>query len=278
MPDTTPTKADWLSILDYGTFEVADDGRLIPIRGYVVVSGEHVVLVDTGFPDAYFDDADAAGRRDGLDTFGRLVSIGPENRPSAQLALLGLAPEDVTEVVLTHGDVDHVGGMHGFPGATIVMSRAEREAGPPRYHGDVRPLDWPPAARYRLVAGDEELAPGLTLLATPGHSPGHLSLVVDLRETGSVVLACDAISREAELASGVNGGASDVRCRAPQRRTASRAGPKPRCAPRLRPRSCAVARASPCARRLSLTVDMSPARCQSCSSPPQHREWRDVSW
>ena len=121
--------------------------------------------------------------------------------------------------MLTHGDVDHVGGMHGFPGATIVMSRAEREAGPPRYHGDERPLEWPPDARYRLVAGDEELAPGLTLLATPGHSPGHLSLVVGLRETGSIVLACDAISREAELASGINGGASDARA---ARRSAER--------------------------------------------------------
>ena len=90
------------------------------------------------------------------------------------------------------------------------MSRAEREAGPPRYFGDVRPLEWPAAARYRLVDGDEELAPGVGLLSTPGHSPGHLSLSCGLRETGDVVLACDAISREAELASGINGGASDA--------------------------------------------------------------------
>jgi N-acyl homoserine lactone hydrolase len=203
------TFADWLALLDYGTFEVVDDGRQIPIQGYVVVSGEHVVLVDTGFPDAYYSDPDATGRRDGLDGFGRLVSIGPHNRPEAQLALLGLAATDVTHVVITHGDIDHVGGMHDFPDAAIVISRREREAGPPRYHGDAQPPDWP--ADARLVDGDQELVPGLTLLPTPGHSPGHVSLLVRLRETGAVVLACDAISRPAELQHRFNGGAWDER-------------------------------------------------------------------
>lgn len=201
--------ADWLAGLDYGTFEVAEDRRRIPLCGYVIVSGEDVVLVDTGFPSAYVDDAEAAARRDGLDEFGRIVSLTAENRPAAQLALVGLAPHDVTQLVVTHGDIDHIGGLEDFPDATIVVSRSEIEAGPPRYFGDVRPVGWPPSARYRLVDGDEELVAGVTLLATPGHSPGHLSLLVRLPETGAVLLAGDAISREAELASGVNGGAWD---------------------------------------------------------------------
>jgi N-acyl homoserine lactone hydrolase len=209
MRDAADSTADWLAILDYGTFEVAEDGRRIPILGYVIRSGEQVVLVDTGFPPAYLEVPDAAGRRDGLDAFGRLVSISEANRPEVQLELLALAPGDVTELVLTHGDVDHVGGAGAFPDATVVMSRAERETGPPRYFEDVRPLDWPDA-RSRLVDGDEELAPGLTLLATPGHSPGHLSLRVRLCETGTVLLAGDAISREHEVQTGVNGGAADV--------------------------------------------------------------------
>jgi N-acyl homoserine lactone hydrolase len=201
--------ADWLAILDYGTFEVAEDGRRIPIRGYVVGAGEHLVLVDTGFPPADYDNPEGAGRRDGLEGFGRLVALDPQNRPEAQLALLGVSPDAVTELVLTHGDIDHVGGADAFPRATVVMSRSERAAGPPRYFGSARPLAWPEAA-YRLVDGDAELVPGVELLATPGHSPGHLSLLVRLRETGAVVLACDAISREHELETSLNGGATDM--------------------------------------------------------------------
>jgi N-acyl homoserine lactone hydrolase len=99
--------------------------------------------------------------------------------------------------------------MRHFPEARLVMSRVERQAGPPRYYGDLRPLEWPKDTRARLVDGDEEIAPGVTLLTTPGHSPGHLSLLVELADSGAVILACDAISRERELATGVNEGASD---------------------------------------------------------------------
>ena len=70
-------------------------------------------------------------------------------------------------------------------------------------------MGWPVDAEYVLVERDLELVPGLTLLATPGHSPGHLSLLVRLRESGPVLLAGDAISRPEELETGVNGGASD---------------------------------------------------------------------
>lgn len=201
--------ADWLAGLDYGTFEVAEDGRRIPICGWVVVSGDDVVLVDTGFPTAYVEDAEAAGRHDRLDEFGHVVSFTAENVPAAQLGRVGLRPADVTHLVITHGDIDHVGGLDDFPDATLVVSRAEVEAGPPRYYGDLRPVSWPTDSRYRLVDDDQEIVPGVTLLSTPGHSPGHLSLLVRLPETGAVLLAGDAISREAELESGVNGGAWD---------------------------------------------------------------------
>ena len=197
-----------LGILDYGTFEVAEDGRRIPILGYVIVARRACGAGRHRLSTRYADDPAAAASRDGLDAFGRVVSLTAENLAPAQLGSMGLAPTDVTDLVITHGDIDHVGGLHDFPQATVVMSRAEHQAGPPRYHGDRRPLAWPDQPT-RLVVGDEELLPGLTLLATPGHSPGHLSALVRLPRTGAVLLAGDAISRPAELETGVNGGASE---------------------------------------------------------------------
>ena len=198
-----------LTVLDFGSFRVHVDERVIPIPGYLVRTRDsRVVLVDTGFSTRYVIDPQAAAAEDGLDAFGVVERIGPENTPEGQLALVGLRPSDVTDLVLTHSDVDHVGALSGFAGVPIYVGRAERALERPRYFGDARPLPWPDA-HYVLVDGDVEILPGLVALSTPGHSPGHLSLLVRLDQTGPVLLAGDAISRPAELESGHNGGAWD---------------------------------------------------------------------
>ena len=205
--DTAMDRRLELFALDYGRFEVAEGNRVVPLTGYAIVSGDRVVLVDTGLPARYLADPLGVGREEGLDAFGHVVSMTRDNLPAAQLALAGFEPDDVTDLVVTHGDIDHVGDLAGFPAATIIVGRAELELGPPRYFGALRPVAWPAARRYHLVDGDEQLFPGLVLLLTPGHSPGHLSLLVRLPGTGPLLLAGDAISRPAELETGHNGGA-----------------------------------------------------------------------
>ena len=198
-----------LTLFDYGSFRVHEDGRTIPIPGYLVRSrAGRVVLVDTGFPPRYVADPGQAASEDGLDAFGALTRIGLDNTPRGQLELVGLRPVDVTDLVLTHSDVDHVGSVAEFAGVPIYVGRAERELERPRYFGEIRPVAWPDA-RYVIVDRETDILQGLTLISTPGHSPGHLSLLVRLDRTGPVLLAGDAISRKAELASGHNGGAWD---------------------------------------------------------------------
>jgi len=106
---------------------------------------------------------------------------------------------DIHTLVMTHSDIDHLGGIHNFPRAPIVIGLAERAQPTPRYFGYRSPIDWPQDVEYQLVDEDTLLGPGVTLLTTPGHSPGHLSLPVQLAETGAVLITGDAIARPAEF-------------------------------------------------------------------------------
>jgi len=56
-----------------------------------------------------------------------------------------------------------------------------------------------PALHYRLLDGDTELLPGLNLIETSGHAPGHQSVLVRLPRTGPVLLAIDAVSRASQF-------------------------------------------------------------------------------
>jgi N-acyl homoserine lactone hydrolase len=194
-----------LFVLDFGLFRVHANGRVIGIPGYLVETASGArILVDTGFPPEYAGDAAAASARDGLGAFGEILRLTPENLPQGQLARLGLTPAAIDFTILTHGDIDHVGNLAAFAHAPIVAGRAERAEPRPRYFGAARPLAWP-KADYRLIDADTPLCDGLTVLHTPGHSPGHLSLFVELPETGPVILAADAISRPSEPAEGMAG-------------------------------------------------------------------------
>jgi len=115
-----------------------------------------------------------------------------------RLAEVKLAPEDIDILVLTHNHFDHAGNVADFANSEILMHRADHSigiergrkalpGGIPERNDDGRLL------RYTLIDTDSELVPGFTLLHTPGHSPGHLSVELSLPDTGPVILAIDAI-------------------------------------------------------------------------------------
>lgn len=205
---TTVTR---LFVLDFGLFQVHANGRVIGIPGFLIQlqTGENI-LVDTGFPAWYADDPAQAALADGLDSFGRVLALTHDQLPAAQLRKAGLTPAAITHLVMTHTDIDHVGGIDTFPQATIIIGATERALTQPRYFGNRSPIPWPAGVTYELIDADNERWPGVTLLTTPGHSPGHLSLLVRLPQIGPVLLTGDAISRHAELQEGFAGAWSET--------------------------------------------------------------------
>jgi len=119
----------------------------------------------------------------------------------ARLASLGVRPYEVTIVVNSHLHFDHASNNGAFPNATFIVQgdHLAFAKGKPNFPG----VYWDiPELTYMPVAGRVRVASGLEVVPTPGHAPGHQSLVVDLPETGRVVLCGDAAFTRANLERG----------------------------------------------------------------------------
>ncbi|MDG4789815.1 MBL fold metallo-hydrolase [Micromonospora sp. WMMD1102] len=176
----TATAAHWRLADERDPGAVTADGRWrLPFRCFALRFDDgpdagRVVLVDAGVGPA---DAPA---RSWAPVPGRLP---------AELAAAGIAPEQVDTVVLTHLHTDHVGwavtgegGTPYFRNARYLLQRAEvaafRRHDPAGVAGYL--LD-PLTAAGQLDAldGDLRLTPGVRIVATPGHTPGHQSVLVE---------------------------------------------------------------------------------------------------
>jgi N-acyl homoserine lactone hydrolase len=152
----------------------------IPIVCYLVQTGDGKnILIDSGLPEHIPEEG--SDFENGQDVI-------------AQLALIGLTPGDIDTVISTHYDLDHAGRHAAFTNAQYVVQRVHHEnaASNPRFAA-TRPEWEQPVERIRLVDGDTELLPGLELLETSGHVPGHQSVLVRLPKTGTVLLPIDAV-------------------------------------------------------------------------------------
>ena len=165
---------------------LTDDGRLeMALGGFLVRSGDRVVLIDTGFGDmqrGYFDG-------------GRLLG---------SLAAAGAHPEDVTDVLLTHLHFDHVGWTtrHGEVVFTNATHRCDERdwshfVGPDRDPAATKKLT-PIADRLEPWSGSGPLLPGIDTQAAPGHTPGSTVIVVSSGNDRALLLG-DAVHCPVEL-------------------------------------------------------------------------------
>jgi len=173
-----------LFLLHLGTMQPGD----VPVPAYLIQTPEGIViLVDTGWPRSFVDNP--------RNPPGLSVEMSPEDTVLARLAQIGLAPSDVDYVICTHLDDDHSGNHDLFPGADFIIQRVHYDlakSGHARFSANRSAWDHP-SLKYRLVDGDVELVPGVVLLDTSGHVPGHQSVLVRLPTFGNVVLAADAV-------------------------------------------------------------------------------------
>lgn len=154
---------------------------------WVLRSGNRTILVDSGY-----DDAEAAAR-------SRPIRLDP----GAALAPLGITPDQIETLIVTHLHYDHAGGLHLFPNAHLHLQAAEMAyaTGPCMCHDTLR---MPFTAGHiceavqRLYAGkltfhdgDAEIADGVTVHCVGGHSRG-LQIVRVRTDAGWLVLASDA--------------------------------------------------------------------------------------
>lgn len=184
----------------------------------LVETGTSLVLVDTGIGMA--DIADPSTTLEDWFLTSFRPALDPQETAVHQVRALGRRPEAVTDIVLTHPDRDHAGGITDFPWARIHLAPAARAAvrgaladpdtaaGRGRVRGAQWPADvlWgaPPrdAARwYGFATWTLPEVPGVVLVDLPGHSAGHVGVALSTG-AGSLLHAGDAYFHRAQVSGG----------------------------------------------------------------------------
>ena len=152
---------------------------------YLIKHSQGWFLWDTGIPDA------VAAMPNGLAPADpRAVTWKRPKTLATQLEQLGVKPSDIKAIAVSHTHPDHIGNVEMFPDAMLYVQKAEYE-----WPGANNTPRFKPEHPVTKLEGDRDIFGdgSLVVLSTPGHTPGHQSLLVKLPKTGELVLSGDAV-------------------------------------------------------------------------------------
>ena len=169
------------------------DVRELFIPCYIIRHGEDILFWDGGLPQSVVGTEPPESAEGPSMQYDRWIID--------QLADMGLSPADITHVAYSHLHFDHAGAANELLDNTVIMQQTEWDKAFEEGHGFVDPslFDGLKNIDLKLIDGDYDVFGdgSVRLIYTPGHTPGHQSLLVMLENTGPVVLSGDLYHTQA---------------------------------------------------------------------------------
>ena len=182
-------------VKDLARWSAADAGKSVVFSNhcYLIRHARGWMLWDTGNSDAF------AAMPDGMSILGGMIVQIMRKPLAASLKEISVAPADIQHLAMSHLHGDHSGNANLFTSATLYMQAPECDAAfgaePQKFGFQIANYGKLRGNHAVKLTGDHDVFGdgSVVIIATPGHTPGHQSLLVRLPKRGTVILSGDAV-------------------------------------------------------------------------------------
>jgi glyoxylase-like metal-dependent hydrolase (beta-lactamase superfamily II) len=171
----------------------------VPVFAFLVRANGEYGLIDTG--------QKVAGIKDPEKIWGErakvfIPDLAEEDDIAHRLGQIGLKATDISWVIHTHLHWDHTGGNHHFPGADFYVQKKEyayAKYPDAFYSASYMANHFGVVKHYHLIEGDKEVSSGVWAVSSPGHTPGHQSVLLHMCDGRRILVAGDAVYSQSNV-------------------------------------------------------------------------------